>query len=129
MTRHNIYLAVGWGGSYGLYNRHTKFLKPGTIYTFALNQSKSLPNYDDPEELKLITLENKISEEEIIAGENYLSVIVLNVIDWGIIQVIASGGGNIPDLTYSKNVIFDMFDKIVLEGIFLERGCLILEKE
>ena len=35
-----ISVAVGWGGSYGLYNGHTKFLKPGTIYTFALNQSK-----------------------------------------------------------------------------------------
>ena len=31
-------------------------------------------------------------------------------------------GGNIPDLTYSKDVIFDMFDQIVLEGIFLEKG-------
>ena len=32
------------------------------------------------------------------------------------------GGGNIPDLTYSKASIFDMFDNIVLDGIFLQKG-------
>ena len=118
-----ISVAVGWGGSYGLYNRHTKFLKPGTIYTFALNQSKSLPNYDDPEELKLITLENKLSEEEIIAGEKLFKRYCTQCHRLGNYSSDSfPGGGNIPDLTYSKNVIFDMFDKIVREGIFLEKG-------
>ena len=118
-----ISVAVGWGGSYGLYNRHTKFLRPGTIYTFALNQEKSLPNYEDPGELKLIDIENKLTEGEIIEGGKLFKRYCTqchSLRDYS--NGSLPGGGNIPDLTYSKNYIFEMFDQIVLEGIFIQKG-------
>ena len=65
-----ITIAAGWGGSYGLYNRHTPSLKPGTIYTFALNGQKQVPNYPDGEKLTLLILENSLSQREIINGGN-----------------------------------------------------------
>jgi quinohemoprotein ethanol dehydrogenase len=106
-----------------LYNRHTKSLKPGTIYTFALNHSSELPNYPEQEDLRLVELENQLSEEEIIAGRNLFNRYCQqchSLRDYG--NGSLPGGGNIPDLTYSKKVIFDMFDQIVLEGVFLEKG-------
>jgi quinohemoprotein ethanol dehydrogenase len=118
-----ITISSGWGGSYGLYNRHTKSLKPGTIYTFALNHSSELPNYPEQEDLRLVELENQLSEEEIIAGRNLFNRYCQqchSLRDYG--NGSLPGGGNIPDLTYSKKVIFDMFDQIVLEGVFLEKG-------
>tara|TARA_A100001015_G_scaffold5313_1_gene6720 strand:- start:456 stop:2660 length:2205 start_codon:yes stop_codon:yes gene_type:complete len=116
-------IASGWGGSYGLYNRHTKFIRPGTIYTFALNQNNELPNYDDGEDIELVKLENKLSENEIIEGEKLFSRYCQQC-HWlrNYINGSLPGGGNIPDLTYSKSYIFEMFDQIVLEGAFLNKG-------
>ena len=118
-----ITIAAGWGGSYGLYNRHTPSLKPGTIYTFALNEQNQIPNYPDVEKLTLLNLENTLSQREIDNGGKLFARYCqqchrLQKNDFGGYP----GGGNIPDLTYSKASIFDMFDNIVLDGVFLQKG-------
>ena len=35
---------------------------------------------------------------------------------------LGNGGGTIPDLTYSTEAVFDMYENIVLKGVFLPKG-------
>ena len=88
-----------------------------------MNGQKQVPNYPDGEKLTLLNLENTLSQREINNGGKLFMIYCqqchsLQRNDFGGYP----GGGNIPDLTYSKAYIFDMFDNIVLDGVFLQKG-------
>ena len=111
-----ITIGVGWGGVLGLWMKFTEQINPGTIYTFALGKNEEIPDFPKKEAGKLIAMDFDATKEELQNGEQLYTRYCSNCHRNG------TGGGTIPDLYYSKPVIFDMFTQIVGEGVFLQKG-------
>ncbi|MDB4293501.1 PQQ-dependent dehydrogenase, methanol/ethanol family [Maribacter sp.] len=114
-----ITIPVGWGGVMGLWMSFTEQINPGTIYTFALGKSESVPDFPKKEAKQLTRLDFDASTEQIQHGEK-LYLRYCSACHGGGGRPV--GGGTIPDLNYSEDAIFDMFPQIVTQGTFLEKG-------
>ena len=112
-----VSIAVGWGGAMGKHLKFTENIYPGTVYTFALNRNASMPQFMKPAEKKLINLDYTATPEQIQQGGmlfvQYCAVCHSNIGD---------GGGNIPDLGYSSEATFRIFNDILLKGVLLQKG-------
>jgi len=113
-----ISIAVGWGGARGKNNQFTEYIYPGTVYTFGLNKSASLPDYPKPEPKTLASFDFDSDEELLAQGgslyNNHCSQCHGNV---------ARGtGGVLPDLGYINEATYTIFEDIVLNGAFLQKG-------
>ncbi len=107
-----ISILVGWGGVMGLWTKFTKQINPGTLYTFALGKRASMPKFTIVAQKLIIDLDFQATKEQIQNGERL----------FGKYCGKCHGGGIIPDLTYSRPEIFESFQQIVGEGIFLGLG-------
>jgi quinohemoprotein ethanol dehydrogenase len=112
-----VSIAVGWGGSYGISQRATDKIGPGTVFTFALGGKASPPAFVGAQ------------QEGLLAGVKYdpalaqagLGVYVSHcVICHGVPGV--DRGGNIPNLGYVKPEIITELDKFVFNGPFVNSG-------
>jgi len=110
-----ISIAVGWGGAYGLGNKFTKQINPGTIYTFALGKNEPKPAYPINPEKKLIELPVTATQKEIANGNALFNRYCNKCHNM-------NGGGSLPDLTFSSQETFDAFKVIVVDGIYLTKG-------
>lgn len=110
-----VTIAVGWGGALGLWEKYTKQINPGTIYTFALGKNEPKPEYPTKPESKIITLPVSGSEEEITNGDALFSYYCSDCHN-------LYGGGVIPNLIYSTPEIFQIFTNISKDGAFLSKG-------
>ncbi len=112
-----VTVITGWGGGYGMKNKHTNQVLPGTIYTFTLGGTEALPEEVPPLEKKLVNLEWELDEEAVAHGQMVFDQYC------GPCHVINSGGGGVaPDLGYSPLVGTEGFGQVVLEGAFLMNG-------
>ncbi|MCB0638443.1 MAG: PQQ-dependent dehydrogenase, methanol/ethanol family [Lewinella sp.] len=113
------YLTVvtGWGGGYGMKNKHTDVILPGTIYTFSLDGTAPLPEAPTAYARELIKPEWTIDPARAVAGDALFGQYC------GPCHVVAeTGGGVAPDLGYSALVGNEAFSQVVLEGILLPNG-------
>ncbi len=110
-----ISIAVGWGGVFGLWHKLTKQINPGTIYTFALGKKVAMPNYPIQPDKKLISLPATANKKEIASGQALFGYHCNGCHN-------LSGGGSIPDLTFSTAETFSVFKNIVKDGIYLPKG-------
>ncbi len=111
-------VAVGWGGVLGLWMKFTEKIHPGTIYTFKLGGNAAMPDYPDPPARELITLDVAASPEQLQNGEA-LYLRYCSACHGGGDK---PSGGIIPNLPYSATETFEIFHKIVGEGLYLEKG-------
>lgn len=112
-----ITVITGWGGGYGMKNKHTNYILPGTIYTFKIGGKLSLPSATPKNTQKLINPEWKVDNSKVAIGEElyYKFCATCHV-------VADNGGGVAPDLGYSPFVGTETFEKVVLEGLLLQNG-------
>lgn len=110
-----VTIAVGWGGVLGLWEKYTKQINPGAIYTFALGKNEPKPEYPTKPESKIITLPVSGSEVEITNGSALYSQYCGSCHN-------LNGGGVIPNLILSTPETFQIFSEIVKEGAFLPKG-------
>lgn len=110
-----VSVAVGWGGAEGLFGQAlTKQVNPGTVYTFALGKNASLPDFGQILKKELVQMPFEASLEEIQHGSqlaNQNSCFRCH-----------GGGGALPNLLYSSSEVYESFDMIVRQGIFLGKG-------
>lgn len=111
-----ITIPVGWGGVLGLWTKYTDQIYPGTLYTFKLNSNNAMPNYPKKEKPQRIALDVSLPAKNISHGESLYGKYCV------MCHQLGNGGGSIPDLTYSKESIFNMMKEIVIDGVFLEKG-------
>ena len=111
-----ITIPVGWGGAYGNGNKHTEQINPGTIYTFKINGQAKYPEFEEALKKSRIALNTLMSMDDISHGGQMFSRYCSQCHNLG------NGGGTIPDLTYSTEAVFDMYENIVLKGVFLPKG-------
>ena len=113
------YLTVitGWGGGYGMKNKHTNAVLPGTVYTFRIGGSADLPKVQPKYERALISPKWDLDLSKVSHGETTY---------WkycGTCHVVAeTGGGVAPDLGYSPMVGTPAFTSVVLDGALLING-------
>jgi quinohemoprotein ethanol dehydrogenase len=115
--RQYVSVAVGWGGAYGVSQRASDKVGPGTVFTFALGGKATPPPF--------VTMQL----EGLLAGVKYdptlapagLGLYVSHcVICHGVPGV--DRGGNIPNLGYVKPEIISELDKFVFHGPFVNSG-------
>jgi quinohemoprotein ethanol dehydrogenase len=112
-----VTIAAGWGGGVGQKMKFTEHLHPGTVFTFTLGGQAPSPAYPAPEPRELIDLEVEVSAEDLAKGASLFTTYCALCH-----ASIGSGGGNIPDLGYSRIETFQIFHSIVREGAYLTRG-------
>lgn len=112
-----VTIAVGWGGAMGKHMKFTEHVYPGTVYTFALNRNTAMPRFAKPATKKLIDLPVTATPEQINHGATmfiqYCAVCHSNIGD---------GGGHTPDLGYSSEATYKIFNDILLKGLLEGKG-------
>jgi quinohemoprotein ethanol dehydrogenase len=112
-----VSIAVGWGGAYGVSQRTSDKIGPGTVFTFALGGKATPPPFV------------AVQQEGLLAGVPYNPTLAQAglglyvsycVICHGVPGV--NRGGNIPNLGYVKPEIIRELDKYVYQGPFLGAG-------
>jgi quinohemoprotein ethanol dehydrogenase len=112
-----VSIAVGWGGVYGLAQRHTDRQGPGTVYTFAVGGKTAPPKFVKYQMDKLVS-GVKYDPAHIPAGT---ALYVSNcVFCHGVPGV--DRGGNLPNLGYMNSAYIEHLDKFVFNGPAVSRG-------
>lgn len=112
-----VSIAVGWGGVIGLWTKYTKESYPGTIFTFALDSKHPYPEFYETKPKELINLNFSATKDEINRGQTLFSKYCSTCHGW-----MGANGGALPNLAYSGEGTFAIFEDIVLKGIFLKKG-------
>lgn len=112
-----VTVVTGWGGGYGMKNKHTNHILPGTIYTFKIDGKAELPSEIPVYDRELINPDWKLDYDKATQGETLFYKYC------GTCHVVAENGGGVaPDLGYSFMVGTETFEKVVLEGLLLPNG-------
>jgi quinohemoprotein ethanol dehydrogenase len=110
-------IAVGWGGAYGVSQRTSEKIGPGTVFTYALGGKASPPPFVA---VKLEGLLTGVKYDPKLAPEGLAIYVSHCVLCHGVPGV--DRGGNIPNLGYVKPEIITELDKYVFNGPFLKDG-------
>ncbi|HEU4733847.1 MAG TPA: PQQ-dependent dehydrogenase, methanol/ethanol family [Kofleriaceae bacterium] len=112
-----VSIAVGWGGAYGVSQRTSQKIGPGTVFTFALGGKASPPPFV------------AVQLEGLLSGVKYDPALIKDGLGLYVSHcVICHGvpgvdrGGNIPNLGYVKPEIIAELDKYVFNGPFVNNG-------
>ncbi|HET9619844.1 MAG TPA: PQQ-dependent dehydrogenase, methanol/ethanol family [Kofleriaceae bacterium] len=112
-----VSIAVGWGGAYGVSQRASDKLGPGTVFTFALGGKATPPPFVAAQ------------QDGLLAGVKYDPALVKDGLGLYVSHcVICHGipgvdrGGNIPNLGYVKADIISDLDKFVFNGPYVSSG-------
>jgi len=95
------------------WSKHTEQINPGGIYTFAIGGKKAAPQFPEKETRELVNLEFEASTDQIDHGAALFNRYCSKC---------HGGDGAIPNLTYSRPEIFEIFTEIVGKGAFLGKG-------
>ena len=105
-----VTIAAGWGGSYGVSNRHTQTVGPGTVFTFKVGGAAQMPGLNDgPTQLL-----RGIAYDPAMIPEGQ-GLYVANCAACHGVPAVGTGG-NIPNLGYSDPGTIESINAIVLEG-------------
>lgn len=112
-----VSIAVGWGGVIGLWTKYTKENYPGTIFTFALDAKETYSGFYETKPKELIKLDFSATKDEIKNGQILFEKYCGVCHGW-----MGANGGAIPNLAYSSEGTFAIFEDIVLRKTFLKMG-------
>jgi len=106
-----VSIAVGWGGAYGISQRTSEKLGPGTVFTYVLGGKAAPPAFVNVK-LEGLLAGVKYDPKLVQAGQGvYVSHCVLC---HGVPGV--DRGGNIPNLGYVKPEFISELDKYIFNG-------------
>ena len=112
-----ISLLVGWGGISGMQSKLTETVYSGKLYTFKLNGTGRYPDYPKPPKKEYLKLARNVKPENVATGallyKQYCAVCHGQP---------GTGAGSMPDLTMSRESIFNAYTKILKEGALLPLG-------
>ncbi len=112
-----VSIAVGWGGSYGVSQRASEKIGPGTVYTFAVGGKAPLPQFAQYQ-LNALLQGVAYDPKQVPAGQGlYVAACVLC---HGVPGV--DRGGAIPNLGYSPTDVINKLEAYVFGGAAKERG-------
>jgi len=112
-----VSVAVGWGGAYGVSQRTSEKIGPGTVFTFALGGKAPPPPFVG---VQLEGLLAGVKYDPALAQAGQGLYVSHCVICHGVPGV--DRGGNIPNLGYVKPEIISELDKYVFNGPFAANG-------
>ena len=112
-----VSIAVGWGGMYGQYSRHTDRKGPGTVYTFAVGGKARMPAFVDYKQGALVSGVPYKTEDVPLGTALYVSNCILCHGYPGV-----NRGGNLPNLGYMDRAYIENLDKFVFKGPAMARG-------
>jgi len=112
-----VSIAVGWGGVYGLAQRATEREGPGTVYTFKVGGTASLPEFA---KYHIGTLVQGVKYDPAHVAEGTGLYISNCVFCHGVPGV--DRGGNIKNLGYVSAEELSALDKFVFNGPFVSQG-------
>lgn len=112
-----VSIAVGWGGMYGQYSRHTERSGPGTVYTFAVGGQAAMPAFIDYKQGSLVSGVSYKAEDVPLGAALYVSNCILCHGYPGVDR-----GGNLPNLGYLNRAYIENLDKFVFNGPAVGRG-------
>ncbi|HEX4416838.1 MAG TPA: PQQ-dependent dehydrogenase, methanol/ethanol family [Kofleriaceae bacterium] len=112
-----VSIAVGWGGSYGVAQRASDKLGPGTVFTFALGGKATPPPFVA---VKLGGLLAGVKYDPALAKDGLGLYVSHCVICHGVPGV--DRGGNIPNLGYVASSMISELDKFIFNGPFVNSG-------
>lgn len=113
------YLSVltGWGGGYGMKNKHTPTIETGKVFTFVLGGDQKLPEPVAAQERRPIKPRWEIYDYEVNIGAGLFNKYC------AVCHVSGNGSGGVaPNLAFSPHIGSPTFDKILLEGLLLPNG-------
>jgi quinohemoprotein ethanol dehydrogenase len=112
-----VSIAVGWGGAYGIAQRASEKVGPGTVFTFALGGKATPPPF--------VT----VQQEGLLAGVKYDPALVQAGLGLYVSHcVLCHGvpgvdrGGNIPNLGYVKTEFIAELEKYLFNGPYTNVG-------
>ncbi|MCC5857107.1 MAG: PQQ-dependent dehydrogenase, methanol/ethanol family [Ectothiorhodospiraceae bacterium] len=115
-----VSVAVGWGGVYGLAQRHTDRASPGRVYTFTLGGDADPPPVRRVEEFRGTELVSGYAYAEDDVNPGAMLYVSNCLMCHGAPAL--NNGGNIPNLAYSDLSILEQLPTLVLEGAWTDRG-------
>jgi quinohemoprotein ethanol dehydrogenase len=112
-----VSVAVGWGGMYGQYSRHTDRKGPGTVYTFAVGGKSQMPAFVNYKQGALVSGVPYKAEDVPLGTALYMSNCIFCHGFPGVDR-----GGNLPNLGYADRAYIENLDKFVFKGPAMARG-------
>ncbi len=112
-----VSIAAGWGGVYGITQKHTDRAGPGHVYTFKLGGTAAMPDAIMAPRRDLVA---GVAYDPAHYGEGAAIYIANCVFCHGVPGV--DGGGNVPNLGYSAPGTIADLKSIVFSGALAERG-------
>ena len=112
-----VSVAVGWGGSYGILQRASEKVGPGTVFTFALGGKAPLPEFTA---VKMEGLLAGVKYDPALAKEGQLIYVSHCVLCHGVPGV--DRGGSIPNLGYVTADVINNLDKYLFKGPTMSLG-------
>ncbi len=112
-----VSIAVGWGGSYGVAQRASEKIGPGTVYTFAVGGKAPLPQFA---QYQLNALLKGVAYEPKDVPEGQGLYVAACILCHGVPGV--DRGGNIPNLGYSHPDVINNLEAYVLGGAAKDKG-------
>ncbi len=112
-----VSIAVGWGGVYGLSQRTSDKLGPGTVFTFALGGKATPPPFVDA---KMEALLQGVKYDPKLAKEGAAIYVSHCVFCHGVPGV--DRGGSIPNLGYVATKVIAELETQVFKGPFMDSG-------
>lgn len=112
-----VSVAAGWGGVYGLSQRHADRMGPGTVYTFALGGNAKPPEFVSVQQGALVSGVN-YDPEDVQAGK--LLYVSNCVFCHGVPGV--DCGGNVPNLAYLDAAYIANLENFLFKGPAMSRG-------
>lgn len=112
-----VSIAAGWGGVYGITQKHTDRAGPGRVYTFKVGGKASMPDFVQAPRRDLVA---GVAFDPAHYGDGAAIYIANCVFCHGVPGV--DGGGNVPNLGYSAAGTIGDLKSIVFSGALAERG-------
>jgi quinohemoprotein ethanol dehydrogenase len=112
-----VSIAVGWGGSYGVYKRAHEKVGPGTVYTFVVGGQAPLPEFAQVQQNALLA---GVAYDPKHVPEGQGLYVASCVLCHGVPGV--DRGGNIPNLGYSHPDVINNLEAWVLGGVARDKG-------
>jgi quinohemoprotein ethanol dehydrogenase len=112
-----VSIAVGWGGGYGLVNRHADRMSPGAVYTFALGGNAKPPEFVNVQQGALVS-GVKYDPKDVEAGAAlYISNCVMCHGFPGVDR-----GGGAPNMGYLDAAYIENLGAFLFKGPAMSRG-------
>lgn len=115
-----VSIAVGWGGVYGLAQRHSERMGTGRVYTFRLDgeaEMPEVPSAEDVRSTKLVSGYEYDAEDVAPGAQLYVSSCIFC---HGVPGV--NNGGSLPNPGYVDAAVLENLPALLLEGAWSSRG-------